>query len=359
MCVLVDDGAQRGRRVQRVAGCHLGGALHQLGEELPRDRRVQQEPGIRRAHRALVVERAEDRLVHRGVQVGVGEHQIRALAAAFQPHLLGVGVGGVAQEPLSGLTGTGERDDVDVGVAAQCLTGGVPEAGHHVEHPFGHAGLGGQFGQPHRRKRCLLSGFEHHAVAGRQRGCDLPDRQVQREVPRRDGADDAQRLPGHQREAAGFGGGDLAVDLVERLAVEREKFGGRGHVDGVRLGDELAHVHRIQQRQFVAVLGDEFGQPLQHALAMGGRGRATTPRSRTRRAPKRTAASTSSASAEDTRVINSPVAGLTESNVAPDAAVRNLPSMKISVRGRISRASRVQSSSVVMCAPRCGPVRPA
>ena len=99
----------------------------------------------------------------------------------------------------------------------------------------------------------------------------------------------------------------------------------------------------------MAVLGDEFGEPLQNALAMGGRRRDHTPESNAARA-ERTAASTSSAPAEDTRVINSPVAGLTESNVAPDAAVRNLPSMKISVRGRIS-PSRVQSS-VIMVSPR-------
>ena len=138
VCVLVDDGAQRGCRIQRVAGRHSAARSTSSREELSRDRRVQQQAGVRRAHRALVVERPEDRLVHRGVQVGVGEHQIRALAAALQPHLLGVGIRGVAQEPFAGLGGTGEGDDVDIGVAAQRLARrGCPRPGTTLSTPSG------------------------------------------------------------------------------------------------------------------------------------------------------------------------------------------------------------------------------
>ena len=67
-----------------------------------------------------------------------------------------------------------------------------------------------------------------------------------------------------------------------------------------------------------------------------------------RRGPTATAASTSAASAEETRASSSPVAGFTESKVAPERAARYLPSMKISLRGLSSPASRVQSCKVVV-----------
>ena len=196
--LLVDDGTHRRRGVQRVARRHRRGALDESARELVGDRRVQQQSGVRRAHRALVVERAEDRLVHRLIQIGVGEDEVRALAAALQPHLFGVRVRRVAQEPLAGLCRPGEGDDVDVVMTAQSLAGGRAQSGHDVQHAVGQARLDRELRQPNRRERRLLGGFEDDTVAGGQRRRDLPDRQVQWEVPRCHGTDDAERLAGDQ-----------------------------------------------------------------------------------------------------------------------------------------------------------------
>ena len=43
-------------------------------------------------------------------------------------------------------------------------------------------------------ERGLLGGLQHHAVAGGERGRELPDRHQQREVPGNDLPDDAERL---------------------------------------------------------------------------------------------------------------------------------------------------------------------
>ena len=117
----------------------------------------------------------------------------------------------------------------------------------------------------------MLGGFQHDAVADGQCGCDLPHGEIKGEVPRRHRADDAEGLPAHQGQISGFGRGDLAVDLVQGLAVEREKVCSRGDVDVVRLGHQLAHVHRIEQGEFGAVLTDELSQPDQYPFAFGGR----------------------------------------------------------------------------------------
>jgi hypothetical protein len=117
----------------------------------------------------------------------------------------------------------------------------------------------------------VLGGFQHHAVADGQRGCNLPHGQIEGEVPRRHRADDAKGLSADEGEIAGFCRGDLPADLVQRLAVEGEKVCSRGHIDVVRLGHQLAHVQGVEQGEFGAVLADELGQPGQHPFAFGRR----------------------------------------------------------------------------------------
>ena len=71
---------------------------------------------------------------------------------------------------------------------------GVAVAADDVEHA-GRQELGGDLGHQQRSTTGVVStGLEHDAVAGRERRRELPDRHHHRVVPRRDLADDADRL---------------------------------------------------------------------------------------------------------------------------------------------------------------------
>ena len=95
--------------------------------------------------------------------------------------------------------------------------------------PVRHAGGGHHLGEQRRRGRGLLAGLDHHGVAAGQRRSDLPGQQQQRQVPRHDDRDHADRLADRvvQRPAAGRGdrgerlGRRGRHDLGERPEVRR------------------------------------------------------------------------------------------------------------------------------------------
>lgn len=101
-------------------------------------------------------------------------------------------------------------------------------SGDHLEHRGWQTGLVEDVGQPERRQRHLFGGFEHHPVAGRDRGRDLVRDLVHRMVERRDRGNHAQQrialgehatLPAVRRDVAGE---DLAIVLERRLRREAE-----------------------------------------------------------------------------------------------------------------------------------------
>src|SRR5581483_11943399 len=103
--------------------------------------------------------------------------------------------------------------------------------------------------------------------AARKRGPELPRRDVEREVPRNDQADDAERLakrhvdtPGHRDR--------LAVVLVDRTGVEVEDL--RHHADlAARACDRLADVARLDARELLVVLLGERRQSAEEARTIG------------------------------------------------------------------------------------------
>ena len=82
---------------------------------------------------------------------------------------------------------------------ASPTTGPVP--GDEVEHAGRQADLVDDLGEDERVQRRDLARLEHHRAAGGQRRRDLRGDLVQRVVPRRDRADDADRLAHDQRVA--------------------------------------------------------------------------------------------------------------------------------------------------------------
>ena len=151
--------------------------------------------------------------------------------------------------------------------AASAAPGGLAEAGHHVHHTVGDSGLGDQPGQPQRGQRGLLGGLEHHGVPGRQRRGQLPRGHQQREVPRDDLPDHADRLA--QRIGMEVGARHVRHRDVDCVALDLgrppghvvEHVRGQRHVGRLGHRERLAVVQRLQLGQLIQVLQDQVADP--------------------------------------------------------------------------------------------------
>ncbi len=120
-------------------------------------------------------------------------------------------------------------------------------------------------------ERRLFGGLENDAVAGGDRGGELPHRHQQGEVPGDDLADDAERL-------MVVIGDRVVVDLAERAFLRAQRAGeiapmvdAERQVGVGRLADRLAVVERLDQRQEIEVGLHAVGDLEQDQRALGDR----------------------------------------------------------------------------------------
>src|SRR5581483_9186645 len=92
------------------------------------------------------------------------------------------------------LGASGEPDLGDVRMLDEPLADDGSLADDDVEDAFGDARLEGEVGEAERGEWRELRGLEDDRVAARERGAELPRRDVEREVPRHDQPDDAERF---------------------------------------------------------------------------------------------------------------------------------------------------------------------
>ena len=97
--------------------CGVLAFLQHLLDELVVDLLLDEEPAAGAAALALVEEQAEVGALDGGVEVGVGEDDVRALAAQLQADALQVALGRGLHDDLAGRVLAGEGDLVDVHVA--------------------------------------------------------------------------------------------------------------------------------------------------------------------------------------------------------------------------------------------------
>ena len=186
--------------------------------------------------------------------VGVVEHDRRVVAAEFQGQAL-QRPGGTDHHLLACHGGAGERDLGHVRVAGKggpeivLIDDDVDDARRQE--------AGAEFAEFERRQRRGRGRLGHHRVAGEQRRRDLDQQQQQREVPRRDGRDDAERpvLSYHL----------LRAILLEHLGrqVERGKVAEPRDRDGdlpQRLRQRLALFLGQQACEWVLLSFESFGQ---------------------------------------------------------------------------------------------------
>ena len=204
------------------------------------------------------------------LEVGVGEDDVGRLAAELERDALDRR-GGALHHRAAHLGRAGEADLRHVRMLDEAAADDRALADEDVDDALRDPGLEHELGQPQRRQRRQLGGLQDDRVAARERGPELPRGDVEREVPRHDQADDAERLAEGDVDAAADRD-RLAVVLVDRAGVEVEDL--RDHADlRARARDRLADVARLDPRELLAVLLDERREPAQQPRPIGRRDR--------------------------------------------------------------------------------------
>ena len=161
------------------------------------DALLHEQARARAADVALVEEDPLDDALDRLVDRGVLEDDVGRLAAELEREA-DVAAGERGLDVLADRRGAGEGDLVDAVGAHERGAGGAV-AGEDRDHARRQLGLLADLGQQQRGQRRRLRRLEDRGVAARERGRELPGRHQQREVPRHDLGDDAERA----RVAAG------------------------------------------------------------------------------------------------------------------------------------------------------------
>ncbi|EAQ00328.1 carR [Janibacter sp. HTCC2649] len=224
---------------------------------------------VEREHREALERLVEERVVGRH---DVREEDVGALAAELEGHRDDV-LRGVLHDQPPGRRLAGERDLVDARVGREGLAGLDAEAVDHVEDTVGEQ-VGDDLDDSQDRRGRLLGRLEDDAVAGRERGSELPRRHEDGEVPRDDLTDDAEGLVevvGH-RVVVDLGdpallGADASSEVAEVVDRER-KVGGEG------LADRLAVLPGLEHGELLEVLLEPVGD-LEQDVAPLRRRRAT------------------------------------------------------------------------------------
>ena len=276
---LAGNGADIGIQLQRVAdleGARFGG--DQL-REFFMNCALDQKPRSSHTDLARVAKDATRADPGGLFQIGrIGEDDIGRLAAQLQIKPFQVGARAVFHQLAPDKTGAGKDQHIDIPMKAQCLPGHRALPGDQVQNAVGQAAFGADLHQPQQAERCHLGGFEHHRIARRQRRRDLPRGNHQREIPRHDRPDHADRLAVDQPQNPGLRRGDFAGQFVDRLGIEPKGRGGAARLGLDRhadLGAVVAHpAHGQRQR-----LGlDRVGNLVQHFLALDRGGAGPDPR---------------------------------------------------------------------------------
>ena len=170
-----DERPDLGRLVGRVADLDGAGRLGEQLDDPLVDRALDEDPAPGAAVLPGVVEDAVRRFLRELLEVGVGEHDVRALAAELERDLLHV-AGGQPHDLLAGRGLAGERDLADARVGRDRRTGRAAGSGHDVEDAGRDARLERQLAEPDRGQRRVRRRLQDRGVAGGQRRRDLPRR---------------------------------------------------------------------------------------------------------------------------------------------------------------------------------------
>jgi hypothetical protein len=254
-----DQGARLGGLVRSAAEPDAVGPASKLVDEPVVDAVLDDEPATRRADLAGVQERRRKRVVNDRLEVGVGEDDVRALAAEFEGDPLHVDRGR-RHDRLAAGEAARERHEVNVRALRERLADPVARPEHEVDDALRDAGLVEQLHQVDRCQRRRLRRLDDHRVAGRQRGGDLPRDLQQRVVPRGDQTAHPERLVNDPAERIGIGRRDEPAGLLvgEPGVVAKDA----DHVVDVvlALAEGLARVERLEPGDLGTVALEQLGR---------------------------------------------------------------------------------------------------
>ena len=182
--------------------CSAAKRCAEAREHLLVARALDQQPAARRAGLAGVLHDRVDEHRQRGVEVGVGEHDLRPLAAELQRHRA-VPLGRLLRRPHAPVAGEPVNEMCSMpGCAASAAPASRPRPVTMLSAPSGKPDAGGELGDAQQRQARVLGRLHHAGVAGGERAADRAAEDLQRIVPRNDVAGDAVRLaPGQHRVA--------------------------------------------------------------------------------------------------------------------------------------------------------------
>src|SRR5207253_1909781 len=122
---------------------------------------------------SLIDEDAEECAVDGGFEVGVGEKDVRRLAAEFQSDPLH-GVSGLLDDDLAYGGAAGEGDLIDIRMLHERSAAGFAEAGNDVDHARWQAAVGEMLGEFESSERRLLGGLEDTGASRGKRWREFP-----------------------------------------------------------------------------------------------------------------------------------------------------------------------------------------
>src|ERR1700687_3193762 len=181
-------------------------------------------------------------------QIGAFEDDVRRLAAQFLTDALHRRRGALGDID-AGAGRAGERNHIDTRMLAHGGAHFRAEAVDQVEYALRHAGFVQDFRENQRRRRGEFRGVEDHGTAGGERWCDLAGDLVQRPVPRRDHADDADGFAHNNRGTEGL----FEVIVLQNLQRGRD------------MTEAGAGLHLLRHRQRRAHLVGYGGADILHA----------------------------------------------------------------------------------------------
>jgi hypothetical protein len=206
------------------------------------------------------------------IEVGVREDDRRRLAAELERDALEI-AGSCLNDELADFRRPGEGDLVDIGMIGERRACGLAEAGDDVDDAVGYAGFRDQFAEAERREGRLLGGLENDGAASGERRRELPRRHHEREVPRDDLSDHADRLA--QRISVPIAGArhrnGFASEARRPSGHIAEHVDRAADVVPARIGDRLAVVERLDLGEFVGVLFEEVAELPHELRAVAGR----------------------------------------------------------------------------------------
>ena len=232
-------------------------------EQLVVHRVLDQDPSGTGARLPAERERGAGDHVGGGLEVGVGEHDDRILAAELE--LQALAEPGRVVDLAADSRRAGERHRGDVAVGDEVRTGS--EAVHDVQHPTGETGVDERRGEAFAHQRGHRRGLEDNGVAGGERRADLAAGQVERKVPRCDDGDHADRVEQRVDEWCVVARERRPGQPVGLPGVELEVLrGARGLVACV--GEGLALLSHHLDGDVGGPLGEQFGSPAEHLGAL-------------------------------------------------------------------------------------------